>query len=133
LQDQGRAVVVGERSYGKGTVQHVIDIEGGRAILKLTAASYHRPSGENIHRRKGATPDEVWGVRPDAGFDVPLDEFQVRDLRESRMLRDAFHDVETADGGTGAPPEPSSDPQLDRAIEHLRGRLRDEGRRPQAA
>ena len=76
LQDHGRAVVVGERSYGKGSVQNIIPMEHGASALKLTTASYWRPSGKNIHRfadRKafeaaGIDPDE-WGVRPnDSGY-----------------------------------------------------------------
>src|SRR5262249_17596630 len=45
LQDHGRAVVVGERSYGKGSVQNIIEMEGHTTALKLTTASYWRPSG----------------------------------------------------------------------------------------
>jgi carboxyl-terminal processing protease len=52
LQDHGRAVIVGERSYGKGSVQNMIEMKEGneKSALKLTTASYWRPSGENIHR-----------------------------------------------------------------------------------
>ena len=49
LQDHGRAIVVGERSYGKGSVQNIIKMENGASALKLTTASYWRPSGRNIH------------------------------------------------------------------------------------
>ena len=50
LQDHKRAVIVGERSYGKGSVQNVIMMENDTAALKLTTASYWRPSGKNINR-----------------------------------------------------------------------------------
>ena len=50
LQDHKRAVVVGERTWGKGSVQNVIELEDGHSALKLTTASYRRPSGKNIHR-----------------------------------------------------------------------------------
>ncbi len=53
LQDHHRAVIVGERSWGKGSVQNVIELENGTSALKLTTASYHRPSGKNIHRFPG--------------------------------------------------------------------------------
>ena len=52
LQDHGRAKIVGTRTYGKGTVQNLIPLEGGRSVLKLTTASYWRPSNQNIHRRR---------------------------------------------------------------------------------
>ncbi|HUQ69878.1 MAG TPA: S41 family peptidase, partial [Planctomycetaceae bacterium] len=70
LQDHHRAVVVGERSWGKGSVQNVIELEGGKTALKLTTASYHRPSGKNIHRFPKAKESDEWGVSPDSGFDV---------------------------------------------------------------
>ena len=55
LQDHGRAAIVGERSYGKGTVQRLMRVESGRSLLKLTIATYWRPSGKNIHRMPGDT------------------------------------------------------------------------------
>ena len=50
LQDHNRAVIIGERSYGKGSVQNIIEMENDTSALKLTTASYWRPSGKNIHR-----------------------------------------------------------------------------------
>ncbi len=72
LQDHKRAAVVGQRSYGKGSVQNLIDLDGGSSILKLTVASYYRPSGENIHRFKNAKTTDKWGVSPDPGMEVKL-------------------------------------------------------------
>jgi carboxyl-terminal processing protease len=57
LQDLKRAKVVGEVSYGKGSVQNIIPMGGGTA-LRLTIATYHTPSGNTPHR-KGVTPDVV--------------------------------------------------------------------------
>jgi carboxyl-terminal processing protease len=69
LQDHGRAVVIGERTYGKGSVQNVIRMEAGTSALKLTTASYWRPSGKNIHRFPDAKDTDEWGVKPnDAGY-----------------------------------------------------------------
>jgi len=62
LQDHDRAVLVGERSFGKGSVQNVYDIGRGVAALRLTTQYYRLPSGRLIHRRPGK-PD--WGIRPD--------------------------------------------------------------------
>jgi carboxyl-terminal processing protease len=72
LQDHDRAVVVGERSYGKGSVQNIIDLEDGNSVLKLTVASYLRPSGKNIHRFKNAKESDEWGVSPNKGMEVKL-------------------------------------------------------------
>ena len=55
LQDLKRATVVGEVSYGKGSVQNIIPLGGGTA-LRLTVATYHTPSGNTPHR-KGISPD----------------------------------------------------------------------------
>ena len=80
LQDHKRAAVVGQRSYGKGSVQNLIDLEGGNSVLKLTVASYYRPSGENIHRFKNAKTTDKWGVSPDPGMEVKLTPSRVREL-----------------------------------------------------
>lgn len=70
LQDLGRGVVVGVRSFGKGLVQRVelLDSQPG-AMLKLTEQRYYLPSGRLLQREDGAT---VWGVDPAPGFYVPM-------------------------------------------------------------
>lgn len=55
LQDLKRATIIGEVSYGKGSVQNIIPMGGGTA-LRLTIATYHTPSGNSPHR-KGIAPD----------------------------------------------------------------------------
>jgi carboxyl-terminal processing protease len=55
LQDLKRALIVGETSYGKGSVQNILPMGGGTA-LRLTIATYHTPSGKTPHR-VGVTPD----------------------------------------------------------------------------
>lgn len=88
LQDHRRAVVVGERTWGKGTVQNVIELEGGRGALKLTTAGYWRPSGKNIHRSEDATEDDVWGVLPNEGLEVKLTDAEFAELLRYRYERD---------------------------------------------
>ena len=61
LKDLNRATIVGSQTYGKGSVQTVMPLSGGRA-LKLTTSRYFTPSGESIHQR-GILPDIV--VMPD--------------------------------------------------------------------
>lgn len=128
LQDHDRAVVVGTRTWGKGTVQHVIRIEGGKSLLKLTAASYWRPSGQNIHRMKGAAETDAWGVMPNEGLNVPLNDDELRTLYLTRADRDLFAGAKRRSPLDPGPPEPvenplDSDPQLRRALEYLRGKL----------
>jgi len=64
LQAHQRALVVGERTFGKGSVQQVLDVTHGRreAFLKLTTAWYYLPNGRCLHRHDDA---ETWGVDPD--------------------------------------------------------------------
>lgn len=130
LQDHGRAVIVGERSWGKGTVQNVIPLEEGRSVLKLTTATYWRPSGKNIHRSKQATEKDDWGVRPDEGLAVPLTDDELRRLVEERRRRDIVRPPakrgageQPAAPGSADPATDRFDPQLDKAVEVLRKRL----------
>jgi carboxyl-terminal processing protease len=71
LQDNHRAVIVGERTFGKGTVQSPFKLNDD-SILKLTIYEYRSPLGRNIHRREDAKETDEWGVSPDAGYAVPL-------------------------------------------------------------
>lgn len=56
LKDNGDAYVIGEKSYGKGVVQQLINFQDG-GQLKVTVASWFRPNGQNINK-KGITPDK---------------------------------------------------------------------------
>lgn len=57
LQETGRGTLVGERTYGKGTVQQVYRHQAGKAALKLTVGRYYTPSGEPVADREGRMPD----------------------------------------------------------------------------
>ncbi|HEX3602132.1 MAG TPA: S41 family peptidase [Lacipirellulaceae bacterium] len=94
LQDQHRAIVAGERSFGKGTVQQLLPI--GKSLLKLTWASFWRPSGANIHHAVGAAADAVWGVSPDAGYERKLSADEYAAYRSFRDQRDENGEVESA-------------------------------------
>ena len=70
LQDRGRALIVGDRSYGKGSVQDVKWFPSSRQIeygLKVTTQYYQLPGGRIIHRTPDATQ---WGVDPDLAVEV---------------------------------------------------------------
>lgn len=121
LQDHARAIIVGQRTYGKGTVQNVIRLEGGHSLLKLTTASYWRPSGQDIHRYPDVKDQENWGVQPDAGYDVPLDEAATNELARRRHQRDVVRAGEEGQPTDAELPEAmsSDDPQLQRALAAL--------------
>lgn len=80
LQDNHRAIVVGMRSFGKGTVQEIIPLQYGRSALRLTVARYYRPNNKNIHRSIDAGDDDEWGVTPEEGFVIPMDDSALRKL-----------------------------------------------------
>lgn len=123
LQDHGRAIVVGERTWGKGSVQNVIELEGGKSALKLTTASYKRPSGEKIHRFPEDDEEDRWGVMPNDGFKLVLEPTELRALIEDRRLRDilkphppaaplavAATDPAATDPAAETPPSPTDAP-----------------------
>ena len=60
-------------------MQNVIELEEGGSALKLTTASYHRPSGKNIHRFPDAKEEDEWGVMPNEGFESRSSTEQQRD------------------------------------------------------
>lgn len=122
LQDHSRAKIIGERTWGKGSVQNVINLEGGASALKLTTASYHRPSGKNIHRFPKSKPTDEWGVMPDEDFKVEFSTDQLRDYLDYRRERDVLD-------GNGPPKSEFKDTQLTKALDYLRDAL--SGNKPQ--
>jgi carboxyl-terminal processing protease len=96
LQDHKRAVVMGERTWGKGSVQNIIELENGRSALKLTTAAYKRPSGKNIHRFPDSKDKDEWGVMPDLGYELGLNDRETHELLVDRRNRDviAAHAIE---------------------------------------
>jgi carboxyl-terminal processing protease len=73
LQDHKRAAVAGERTYGKGSVQSILNFPATGGKIKLTTSTFWRPSGKNLNKSStGGSDDEDWGVRPDPGFDKSL-------------------------------------------------------------
>ncbi len=91
LQDHGRAIVVGQRSYGKGTVQQLVPMESGRSLLKLTWASFWRPDGINIHRKPGASEAGQWGVTPSPGGTLQLSTEEYASYLRWRADRDLLN------------------------------------------
>ncbi len=105
LQDHKRAVLVGEKTFGKGSVQSVLPLEDGAAI-KLTTAKYYTPSERVIHEH---------GIEPDVKVVMnPEDLFKIR-LKQAQKDGEADKDL---------PLEPEiRDIQLDYAIGTLKGMM----------
>jgi len=106
LQDHHRAIIVGERSFGKGSVQNVIPLEGGKAELKLTTSKYYLPSGRNIHREEEMTDKDEWGVVPD--IVVPMTPEEYVGIVRARQESEVIHK-----NGAGAPTKPEGPPKSD--------------------
>jgi carboxyl-terminal processing protease len=116
LMDNKRAAVLGTRSYGKGSVQELIPLEGNNGELKLTVAYYYLPSGRLVHRKKGATD---WGVDPQ--IVVPMDAETQQKVLEERYKADLFRRPTTQPATRPAAVATTQmlDIQLQRAIDTL--------------
>ncbi|MCS7166011.1 MAG: S41 family peptidase [Gemmatales bacterium] len=91
LQDNRRAVLVGQRTYGKATVQQSMPLMlpvGGHTEIKISVGIFVRPSGKNMQRFWGHQQPEEWGVSPDRGYEMPLSSSLQERLREWRRQRD---------------------------------------------
>jgi carboxyl-terminal processing protease len=84
LRDHQRAAVVGERSYGKGSVQEVVELERHSGALKLTTAYYYLPCGQCIQKTAKTAQEGTWGVTPT--IPVNLTERQLERLQDTRRL-----------------------------------------------
>ncbi len=100
LQDHRRAVVLGVRSFGKGSVQTVMPLGGNNGAIRLTTARYYTPSGRSI-QSTGIAPDiEVRAARQDPQTASATPRDREADLR--RALR--AEGAETQNGATPLPP-----------------------------
>ncbi len=123
LQDQKRAIVVGERTFGKGSVQMLFPLAGRSAALKLTTSHYYLPSGRCIHKEDNST---TWGVDPD--LTVEMTSEQMRAAQETRQELEVLREngEPSATAPTTVPAKKdllAADPQLSAAVLLLRLQL----------
>jgi carboxyl-terminal processing protease len=121
LQDNRRAIVLGTRSYGKGRVQELFPFEDGKGALRLSTATYQRPSGRSIERHVAGQDSTVGGVWPDSSLAIPVigDEYD--------RLAAAIRALDASMGfapGQWAPAASPPDRVLDRAVTLLRAAIR---------
>ena len=105
LQDLKRAVVLGEQTFGKGSVQSILPMPDGSA-LRLTTAKYYTPSHKVIHE-KGITPDII----------VPMSQDEERDL----ALKRSPYGLDSLDERDQDRVRNARDVQLERAMDLLKG------------
>lgn len=126
LRDHDRAIVVGTRSYGKGSVQQISDqVDRGNALLRLTREHYLLPSGDMIHRNPESTK---WGVEPH--LTVRMTPRQVGDslaiLRDADVLPDAHEQLSEEEAAKRDPQrllDENLDLQLQTALVLIHSRL----------
>ncbi|HNR94759.1 MAG TPA: S41 family peptidase [Kiritimatiellia bacterium] len=97
LQDHNRAIIIGEKTFGKGSVQSVLPQQDGSAI-RLTTSKYYTPDGRVIHEK---------GIEPDIRVSMPHEVWQKLMLRKQSTEQTGGEDVK--------------DVQLERAVDVLRG------------
>ena len=109
LKDTGRAVVVGERSFGKGSVQSVFRLENGEG-MRFTTARYYTPGGVSIHER-GITPHVEVVMTPEEDTKLAWQRSR-SDLAEPKEFKERFGF------------DPVDDRQLETAVAVLQGGCR---------
>ena len=108
MRDTHRAVIVGEKTFGKGSVQSVIELDNGEG-LRLTTARYYTPSGITIHEK---------GIQPQVELEMSADDEARLRIQQSR--NDLAGETEFKERFGFAPVE---DIQRNAAEEVLRGVL----------
>jgi carboxyl-terminal processing protease len=110
MKDHHRATIVGERTFGKGSVQTPYPLPDG-SHLKITTARYYTPSGVCVHREEGS---KEYGIAPDITVEMSPDEYAklMKKWNDERIVKG---DKPAADAFT--------DFQLETALEVLRAKI----------
>lgn len=139
LQDpsHNRAILVGERSYGKGSVQTIVKYPGGGAQLKYTMAYYYLPSGRKVksHYAREKLGKKDWGIAPDVEVILRPDEMKKKSdvEKDNSVLVKAGHDNEAAPLKRHTIEETlGADPQLAVGVLILKSRLIEEAEKLKA-
>ena len=99
-----RAIVVGSRTFGKGSIQTIVKLKDDGGAIKLTTAYYRLPRGRDIDRREGKAD---WGVDPTDGYYVPVDGTALEAMTRRRRERGRI-------GGPAAAPAKVSPESIER-------------------
>ncbi len=124
LSDHDRAIIIGTRTFGKGSVQTVRPLESGAGVLKITEQYYYLPSGRLLHRRDDS---KVWGVDPTPGYYVPVTNEQLGDMlvarRDQEVIAHNDEDEQVDLHDTDAVLASLKDPQLTAAVRVMQHRV----------
>jgi carboxyl-terminal processing protease len=114
LQDNKRARVAGQRTFGKASIQTSYPLAINNSGLKLTTGTFLRPSGKALHRFPDSRPADDWGVRPEPGLDVRLSPELSRQLRDWWL----WQSLRPGTSDEALPlDDPANDPQRQAALE----------------
>ena len=123
LQDHNRAIIIGTRTFGKGSVQTLYPINKNNlyfpnsknlGALKLTTAEYYTPSGRSI-QAEGIMPDFV--IEQETTFDNNPDLYKVGETQLSQFISKSDKDTNQSGSSTYIPSDSKDDTQLNLAIE----------------
>ncbi|MEM7071084.1 MAG: S41 family peptidase [Pseudomonadota bacterium] len=117
--DHGRAIVVGVKSFGKGSVQTILPLDNGGVAIKLTTQRYYTPSGDSIQGK---------GIEPDIIIEqAVLNKVKLRESHEADLPGSLDHESQSQDADQSDRQDDSSkaekqnnDYQLLRALDLLR-------------
>ncbi|MFW6108531.1 MAG: S41 family peptidase [bacterium] len=102
VQDHHRGILIGTRTFGKGSVQTILPVNDG-AKLRLTTAKYYTPSGRMIHRDTDAEEDDPWGIMPDIKVETTREE----QLGLLKHWQQEHVEEQNEDNGTQPPEAPT--------------------------
>jgi C-terminal processing protease CtpA/Prc len=117
LQENGRCQTMGQRTAGRAAIQGTLETGFGGMQFKVTTGATLRPNGKSRGKLPDSKPTDDWGIKPDAGLEVPLTadiSAKLRNWADDQALRPA--------GSNEALPfdDPQKDPLRAAAMAHLR-------------
>jgi carboxyl-terminal processing protease len=119
LQDNKRAIIVGERSAGNTPTDALLRVDSGQ-LLRVTSGIFFRPNGKKLDRiHPPGKPSDEWGVTPDKGYELI---FLPKERDELRAHFEKQLEIWPAGHAKRETPK-IKDRQLELAVESLRGKL----------
>jgi carboxyl-terminal processing protease len=120
LQDEGRCATMGQRTFGRATIQNTTDARFGGVQFKFSTGTSVRPNGKPRQRLATSLPTDDWGIRPDPGLEVPV----TADVMAQLRLAAEFHALRPAESREALPfDDPQRDPYRAAALTHFRKTL----------
>ncbi len=117
LRDNNRCVLLGQRTFGRATIQNTIETGYCGMQFRITTGTSLRANGKNRQRTLDSQPTDDWGMRPDDGLEVPITADKSAELRRQADL----HALRPADSREALPfDDPDLDPHRLAALVYLR-------------